>query len=126
MLGMEIKLNKERIAEKESYSYEVYIATLDKLFKDYNFILYEEGEARRYLGQNVSEDFVNLTIIYARLMKTKWFIQNLNYWYLLNSEDKQDPYDFDYEDYIPRLAKYNRLFWLDPQNIKPKKGIIAI
>ena len=59
-------------------------------------------------------------------MKTKWFIQNLNYWYLLNSEDKQDPYDFDYEDYIPRLAKYNRLFWLDPQNIKPKKGIIAI
>ena len=34
MLGMEIKLNKERIAEKESYSYEVYIATLDKLFKE--------------------------------------------------------------------------------------------
>ncbi len=125
MLGMEIKLNQKRIEENEEYSYEDYIYTLDELFKKYGLDAFDEEGARRYLGHNESDDFCNIAILFSKLNRTRWFMQNLEYWYYLRSDDDKEPYEFIYEDNIEVLRKNNMLFWLDPKEVKPKKGIIA-
>ena len=127
MLGMEFKLNKDRIEKEEKdKTYKNMIYSLDKYFRKYGFDAYEEDDARRYLGHDHPNDFAYLTLIFSRLHRTRWFMENLNYWYLLDSDEKDDPYDFDYEDYLSMLLKDNELLWLDPKNIKPKEGITAI
>lgn len=126
MLGMEFKLNREHIEEQEDLSYEDCIYTLDEYFKKYGFDTYEEGDARRYLGHDHPDDLAMLGIIRSHLIKTKWFIENLRYWYLLDSDDNDDPNDFNYEDILSTLIRRNKLKWLDPKNIKPKEGITAI
>ena len=67
-----------------------------------------------------------LGIIRSHLIKAKWFIENLRYRYLLDSDDNDDPNDFNYEEILSTLISRNKLKWLDPKNIKPKEGIIAI
>lgn len=123
MLGMEIKLNKKRIENKEDFSYEDFIYTLDKYFKEYGFEIIQVDEARRYLGHNHPDDLSNLGIIRSHLIKAKWFMQNLNYWYLLDSDNNEDPNNFIYEDILSTLERRNKLLWLDKNNIEVKKGV---
>jgi hypothetical protein len=127
MLGMEFKLNRERIEKEEKdKTYKNMIYSLDKYFRKYGFDAYEEDDARRYLGHDHPDDLAMLGVIRTRLINTRWFMENLHYWYLLDSDDNDDPNDFNYEDILSTLMEDNNLKWLDPKNIKPKEGITAI
>ena len=50
-------------------------------------------------------------------------MQNLNYWYLLDSDNNEDPNNFIYEDILSTLERRNKLLWLDKNNIEVKKGV---
>ncbi|WP_074841869.1 hypothetical protein [Succinivibrio dextrinosolvens] len=75
------------------------------IYKKYGLDAFDEEGARRYLGHNESDDFCNIAILFSKLNRTRWFMQNLEYWYYLRSDDDKEPHEFIYEDNIEVFMK---------------------
>ena len=100
MIKMLIKMDDNRIKAANNYSLEQLNNGLDNAFAKYGI----QGEVingyREYKGNNEPADFGKFGRLYNGLRKQSWFTDNIEEWYLYNSDDVENADDFSVEDLL--------------------------
>ena len=94
---MQIKMDEEKITRDGRYSLAKIKGTLD----DYlvSRLSFTKGDDGFYLGSGSPDDFGNFGLAMVTLGKKSWFMDNVDTWLYFNSNDSNDPEDFEVEDF---------------------------
>lgn len=100
MIKMMIKMNEDRINTMNGYTPERVYSGLDSIFARSGI----NGEIingyHEYRGNDNPADFGKFGRIYNGLRKQNWFIDNVQEWFLCNSDDVDNSDDFSVEDLL--------------------------
>ena len=100
MIKMMIKIDENRIKAFNDYSPERIYAGLDKIFEKNGFHAEIVNGYREYKGNNDPADFGKFGRIYNGLRKQSWFMDNVQEWFLCNSDDVDNSDYFSVEDLL--------------------------
>ena len=108
MLKMLISMNREKIFFDKKYRLDGIEGTICKLFENAGFHrLDDETDSLIYEGNNSSRDFGKFGKIVNTLKRQPWFMENVAEWRLYDSDDSDNPYDYNEEDLLQHYRKKN-------------------
>ena len=100
MIKMLIKMDEAKIKAMNEYTLERVYSGLDNAFSHFGFHGVIENGYREYIGNCDPSDFGKFGRIYNGLRKQSWFMDNVQEWFLCNSDDVDDSNDFSVEDLL--------------------------
>ncbi len=98
MIKMIIRLDEEKILRNQDYSKDRILAALDRIFAKTGMSRVDTLRGTEYCGQGISSDFARFGKIMLGLKEQDWFMDNAKDWILCNSDDSEDPNEFEEED----------------------------
>ncbi len=105
MIKMIIKMNEEKIAASNEYTVDRVYEALDRIFTTKGMDKRETDRGIEYYGHENPTDFAYFGKIMLGLKKQTWFMDNAQTWVYCNSDDSDNPDEFNEEDL---LAHYGR------------------
>ena len=100
MIKMIIQMDKDIIHNSSLYSDEKITNTLDHIFSETGMEKKETDNGTEYCGRGVPSDFARFGKIMLGLKKQSWFMDNVTVWLLCNSDDSDNPEEFDEENLL--------------------------
>jgi hypothetical protein len=100
MIKMIIRMNEEKISETGEYTIEQIYSGIDRIFEKRGMEKKETDKGIEYLGGGRSTDFANFGKIMLGLKDQSWFMENAQEWLYCNSDDSDDPGDYNVEDLL--------------------------
>ena len=105
MIKMIIKMNDEKISSSNEYSHERIYSALDRIFAQKGMDRKETEKGVEYSGSGKNTDFAYFGKIMLGLKKQPWFMDNVSEWLFCNSDDSDDPNDFNTEDLLVHYGR---------------------
>ena len=105
MIKMIIQMNKEKLLRDPEFTEVQIDAALNKIFTQMGMTRVDTDRGTEYCGHNHPSDFARFGKIMLGLKNQKWFMNNAKEWILCNSDDSDDPEDFDEEDLLAHYAR---------------------
>lgn len=99
MIKMLIKMNDDKLSIEENLSARAYTA-LDRIFTTKGMERLDTDEGIEYIGHEKSTDFAQFAKIMIGLKNQKWFMDNVDKWLYLCSDDSDSPDDYNVEDLL--------------------------
>lgn len=106
MLKMMICMDNEKIAAEQKYHLESIYNTLNNTFHNAGLLRMEDNSgALVYRDCGRAKDFSLFGKIVNLLKKQAWFMDNVSVWRLYDSDDSDNPDDFNEEDLLTHYRK---------------------
>lgn len=105
MIKMIIEMDNEKINLSDAYTTDQIYSALDRIFKKRGMDRVDTDRGIEYLGHNLNTDFAQFGKIMLGLKEQNWFMDNAVTWLYCNSDDSDDPDDFDEEDLLVHYGK---------------------
>ncbi len=100
MIKMIIKMNEEKISASNEYTIERVYQALDRIFFNKGMDRTDTECGIEYVGHNRPTDFAFFGKIMLGLKDQPWFMDNVKTWLYCNSDDSDNPMDFNEEDLL--------------------------
>ena len=100
MIKMIIKMDEEKICTSDQYTIEQVYQALDRIFSDKGMDRTDTDRGIEYVGHDRSTDFAYFGKIMLGLKDQPWFMDNAHMWLYCNSDDSDNPMDFNEEDLL--------------------------
>lgn len=101
MLKMMISMNYDKIATEKRYSIDGIYATIDNLFSKLGLSRLERSQdGLIYHGNGNARDYGRFGRVVNTLKRQAWFMDNVDEWRLFDSDDAENPEDFNEEDLL--------------------------
>ena len=110
MLVMRIGLNAGKINTDAQYSITAMRRTIESAFD--SMVLQkanDESDDIVYLGTGSSRDYGRFGKIVNTLKKQPWFMDNISVWRMYNSDDTDDPNEFNEEDLLLHYRSQSKI-----------------
>ena len=105
MIKMIIEMDDNKINMSGKYTTDQIYSALDRIFDKRGMDRIDTGRGIEYVGHNLSTDFAYFGKIMLGLKEQEWFMDNANTWLYCNSDDSDDPNDFNEEDLLAHYGK---------------------
>ncbi|MDR1357785.1 MAG: hypothetical protein LBJ48_00285 [Coriobacteriales bacterium] len=97
MIKMQIVMDDDKIAREGKYNLGKLHTSLD------DFMVaklgFSKGDGGFYVGRGAGSDYSRFGVAMTTLGKKQWFMDNVATWLYFNSDDANDPEDFEVEDF---------------------------
>ena len=100
MIKMVIKMNEEKISTSKEYTVERIYQALDRIFSNKGMDRTDTDRGIEYVGHDRPTDFAYFGKIMLGLKDQPWFMDNAKTWLYCNSDDSDNPTDFNEEDLL--------------------------
>lgn len=101
MIKMIIDMNDDKINAEKKYQSDKIYQTIDGLFHKVGLLHVEDAAGSLVYRDNGSEqDYGRFGRIVNTLKKQDWFMDNVKVWLLCDSDDSDNPDDFNEEDLL--------------------------
>lgn len=101
MLKMLIRMNNKKIVIEKKYRLDGIYTTIDAAFTKMGLLRVEDTSGALVYRDNGNErDYGRFGRIVNTLKKQAWFMDNVEAWELYDSEDSDNPEDFNKEDLL--------------------------
>ena len=100
MIKMIIEMNEEKIRSAKELTIEQIYAALDRIFLKRGMDKNITERGIEYWGHERSTDFAYFGKIMLGLKEQSWFMDNAKTWLYCNSDDSDDPSEFNEEDLL--------------------------
>ena len=97
MIKMQIVMDDNKIAREGKYNSKKLYASLDAFMVAK--LGFQKGDGGFYYGKGTRNDYSHFGIAMTTLGKKQWFMDNVDTWLYFNSDDSNDPNDFEIEDF---------------------------
>ncbi len=105
MIKMIIEMNEEKISSSTEYTVDKIYAALDRIFTGKGMDRYDTDRGIEYVGHERSTDFAYFGKIMLGLKEQAWFMDNAKTWLYCNSDDSDDPTEFNEEDLLVHYGR---------------------
>ncbi len=105
MIKMIIQMDEEKLLQDPELTEAQIEAALNRIFTQMGMTKVDTDRGIEYCGHNHPSDFARFGKIMLELKNQKWFMSNAKEWILCNSDDSDDPEDFDEEDLLAHYAR---------------------
>ena len=106
MLKLQILMDEEKVLDEGKYELGDMYSIIDQLFAKFGFPKADDGF---YLEKGAPDDFAHFWSIIWALKDQPWFLPNVKSWLWFNSDDNDNPADFDVEDLAAHYRKQLRI-----------------
>lgn len=97
MLKCEVHLDDEKILADGVYTPEEVHNAVDNAFEMFDLV---KGENGFYLEKGNENDFAHFGSVILSLSRTDWFMDYVDKWLFYDSDESDDPEDYDIEDIL--------------------------
>jgi virulence-associated protein VapD len=94
---MQIIMDEGKIIKEGKYNLKKLYASLDDFLV--SKLGFEKISDNFYCGRGTRNDYAHFGVAMTTLGKKQWFMENVDTWLYFNSDDSNDPDDFDVEDF---------------------------
>ena len=105
MIKMIIKMNEEKISASKEYTLDRIYGALDRIFSNKGMYRKDTDRGIEYAGHDRPTDFAYFGKIMLGLKEQSWFMDNAKTWLYCNSDDSDNPKDFNEEDLLVHYGK---------------------
>lgn len=99
MLKVSIRMDEDKIKREEKYSLDTIYRSIDELFQKMELPRMEDSsDSLVYRDCGRPQDFGRFGYAVITLKNHSWFMENVAEWFLYDSDDSDDPEDFNVED----------------------------
>lgn len=106
-MKMRIQLDEQKIRKEGKYSFDKIVDSLDKAFEKLElYRIHDYSEILTYGGLDNSSDFAHFGVMYNRLRREKWFVENLLLWELHEPIEYFDMKLSNIENLIPKCKEF--------------------
>lgn len=110
MLKMMICMDCNKVNIGKKYSIDAIHSTIDSMFEKLELLCQEKTpELRVYRGNGDAKDYGRFGRIVNILKRQEWFMDNVAQWRLYDSDDSDNPQDFNEEDLLIHYQKKRTL-----------------
>ncbi|MHC1722170.1 MAG: hypothetical protein AB9836_03070 [Aminipila sp.] len=88
-------MDDKKIINEGEYNISDIYNTIDNLFAECQLIKGQDGE---YLEKGTKDDFAHFWSAILTLKNQNWFMDNIKEWLWFNSDDADNPEDFEIDD----------------------------